>query len=415
MIRTGAGSTRPAARGKRVALVGAWLSILGLGVSACSTSAHGQEPSKAAPTNPAKISVSLAKTTSGDVIPDKPVKVSVADGTLASVTVADSKGDSIPGAFDAAAGTFTPTSPFGVGLTYTVRATATAPGKSTAKPAISQTNFTVETPAKEMLLDSITPAKGSVVGVAMPVSVVFSHPVASSARATVEKQLKVTTSPAVSGAWHWFGPSRADWRPESFWKSGTQVTVDADLNGVNGGNGRYGIRDYEHKFTIGQDVEAVANVASHRLDVYRNGTLVKALPADAGKTGFSTWGGTMAVIDKERTVRMTSCSVGISCDKGSPNYYDLTLPWDVHLTDSGTYVHYSTGDTNPGEDNDSHGCIHLSLTDAKWFYDYVRQGDPVTVKGEPQKAAPDNGYADYNLSWSQWLAGSSLGVTGTSS
>jgi len=40
-------------------------------------------------------------------------------------------------------------------------------------------------------------------------------------------------------------------------------------------------------------------------------------------------------------------SVGISCDKSSPNYYDLTLPWDIHLTQSGTYVHYSTGDPYP--------------------------------------------------------------------
>ncbi|MET9742636.1 trypsin-like peptidase domain-containing protein, partial [Streptomyces sp. NPDC006422] len=31
-----------------------------------------------------------------------------------------------------------------------------------------------------------------------------------------------------------------------------------------------------------------------------------------------------------------------TCDKNDPDYYDLTLPWDVHLTQSGTYVHYST-------------------------------------------------------------------------
>ncbi len=405
MIRTGGGSAGAAGRGRRAAVAGVWLSVLALGVSACSTAAHGQDSGKAAaPANPAKISFAMQKNSSGDVIPDKPVKISVQHGSLASVSVADSKGDNIQGTLDSATGTWTPSSPFGVGMNYTLRATASAPGHSTAKPAIKQTSFTVETPARSMLLDSITPAKGATVGVAMPVSVVFSHPVATSARAAVEKQMKITTSPVVSGAWHWFGDRRADWRPEQFWKSGTQVTVDADLNGVNDGYGRYGVRTYTHHFTIGADVEAVAEVSKHRLNVYRNGSLVRSLPADAGKTGFSTWGGTMAVIDKSAEVRMTSCSVGISCDKGSPNYYDLTLPWDVHLTDSGTYVHYSTGDTQPGEDNDSHGCIHLSLSDAKWFYNYVEQGDPVTVKGEPQDAAPDNGYADYNLSWSQWIA-----------
>jgi lipoprotein-anchoring transpeptidase ErfK/SrfK len=406
LIRTGGGPVGAKSRGRRAAVAGAWLSVLALGVSACSGSGTDTSDKAAAPKNPAKISVTLTKNPSGDVVPDKPVKISVTHGALASVTVADSKGDPIAGSLAASTGVWTPSSPFGVGQNYTLRATATASGHTGAKPNTQQTSFTVESPAesKSMLLDSITPAKGAVVGVAMPVSVVFSHPVAASARATVEKQLKVTTSPVVAGAWHWFGDRRADWRPQKFWTSGTHVTVDADLNGVNDGYGRYGVRDYQHAFTIGTDVEAVADVADHRLNVYKDGKLVRALPADAGKAGFSTWGGTMAVIDKQTEVRMTSCSVGIACDPSSPNFYDMELPWDVHLTDSGTYVHYSSGDVQPGEDNDSHGCIHLSKSNAHWFYSFVKEGDPVTVKGEPQDAAPDNGYADYNLSWSQWTA-----------
>ncbi len=407
MIRTGGVAAGTRGRGGRVAVAGAWLSVLVLGASACSGSGGSDNAGKApAPKNPATISVTLAKNGSGDVYPDKPLTVVVAHGTLASVTVADSKGDAVAGSLDTASGTWTPSSPFNVGQNYTVRATATAPGHTGAMPRTQATAFTVQSPAESnsMLLDSITPAKGGVVGVAMPVSVLFSHPVASSARAGVEKQMKITTSPQVAGAWHWFGDRRADWRPEKFWASGTKVTVDADLDGVSDGNGRYGVHDYTHTFTIGDDVEAVADTAAHKLNVYRDGKLVRALPADAGKAGFETWGGTMAVIDKQTEVHMTSCSVGITCDPANPNFYDLTLPWDVHLTNSGTYVHYSSGDRQPGEDNDSHGCIHLSKVNAEWFYHYIKAGDPVTVKGEPQPAAPDNGYADWNLSWSRWTA-----------
>jgi hypothetical protein len=51
--------------------------------------------------------------------------------------------------------------------------------------------------------------------------------------------------------------------------------------------------------------------------------------------------------------------------------------------------------------------VHLSYADAKWYYDLAKQGDPVTVTGSPRgKADGDNGYADYDLSWPQWLAGS---------
>jgi lipoprotein-anchoring transpeptidase ErfK/SrfK len=261
-----------------------------------------------------------------------------------------------------------------------------------------------------MLLDTITPQSGTTVGVAMPISVVFSNPVASSARAKVEQHLKVSASTPVTGAWHWFGDKRVDWRPEKYWPSGTKVRIVADLANVPDGNGRYGTHSYQHDFTIGADVETTVNAPGHTMKVSRDGKLVRTMPIDAGSPSFPSWDGTMAVIGKAPKVRMRSCSVGISCDKNSPNYYDITLPWDVQLTYSGTYVHYSTGDPYPGHSYGSHGCVHLSLADSKWYYNYVKQGDPVTITGTPRgKAAADNGYASFNLTWSQWLSGSAAG------
>jgi lipoprotein-anchoring transpeptidase ErfK/SrfK len=263
-------------------------------------------------------------------------------------------------------------------------------------------------------LDSIYPLSGETVGVAQPVSIVFTHSVAQSARKAVEQALKVTTSVPLTGAWHWFSSRRVDWRPENYWPSGTKVSVDADLNNITDGNGRWGTHDYHHSFTIGADIESQVNVPGHSMKVYRNGSLIKTMPIDAGSPDFPSWDGTMAVIDKQAQVRMTSCSVGISCDKKSPNYYDITLPWDVHLTDSGTYVHYSTGDPNPGHSYGSHGCVHLSLSDSKWFYNLSQPGDPVTITGSPRgNVAGDNGYAAFTLSWSAWLSGSAAGALPT--
>jgi hypothetical protein len=55
------------------------------------------------------------------------------------------------------------------------------------------------------------------------------------------------------------------------------------------------------------------------------------------------------------------------------------------------------------------------MSDAKWFYNQVKQGDPVTITGSPRAKAPaDNGYADFNLPWGQWLAGSASGEATTS-
>jgi lipoprotein-anchoring transpeptidase ErfK/SrfK len=289
-------------------------------------------------------------------------------------------------------------------------ASATSAGKAKAS-AHSEPAHPAVPP---MLLDSIAPKSGATVGVAMPISVVFSNPVAASARATVEKHLKVTTSVPVTGAWHWFSSKRADWRPKDFWKPGTKVRLDATLKDVSNGNGRYGVHDYQHIFTIGEDIESTVSVPGHTMQVMREGKLVRTLPIDAGSPSFPSWDGTMAVMDKARTVHMTSCSVGISCTKGSPDFYDLTLPWDVHLTNSGTYIHYSTGDPYPGHSYGSHGCVHLSLADAQWFYNIVKQGDPVTITGSPRgKADGDNGYAAFNLPWRKWLEGSATGLQQT--
>ncbi|MEW2521122.1 L,D-transpeptidase [Actinacidiphila alni] len=261
-----------------------------------------------------------------------------------------------------------------------------------------------------MLLNTITPMDKSTVGVAMPVSVIFTDPVATSARANIEKHIKIATSVPTTGAWHWFSSTRVDFRPETYWKPGTQVTVDAEMTDVPNGNGRYGTHGYHHAFTIGDDNETTVSVPGHSMKVTHNGKVVKTLPIDAGSSDWPSWDGTMAVIDKAAKVHMTSCSVGISCDKKDKDYYDLTLPWDVHLTNSGTYIHYSDGDPYPGHSVGSHGCVHLSLADAKWYYNFVKQGDPVTITGSPRgKAAGDNGYADFNLSWSQWLQNSGSG------
>lgn len=297
----------------------------------------------------------------------------------------------------------------------TPRGGASSHAATTPGAAPRATHSATPTPTKPagppMLLDTIIPEKGTTVGVAMPISVNFSDPVATSARAGIERHLKVTSSVPTTGAWHWFTDRRVDWRPESYWRPGTKVTVDADLTGVGDGNGRYGVHSYVHSFTIGADIAVSVSVPGHSMKVTRDGAVVRTMPIDAGSPQFPSWDGTMAIMNKQREVRMTSCSVQITCDKNNPNYYDETLPWDLQLTTSGTFIHYSNGDPYPGHSYGSHGCVHLSQSDAEWLYNYAQPGDPVTITGSPRgKAAGDNGYAAFNLSWSQWLAGSAAGA-----
>jgi lipoprotein-anchoring transpeptidase ErfK/SrfK len=293
---------------------------------------------------------------------------------------------------------------------------ADSPTPSPSAKASSSTPTASPTPRKKhfpkgppMLLDGIAPLSGTTVGVAMPISILFTDPVKVSARKQVEEHIRLRTSVPVAGAWHWFGSQRVDFRPRTFWKPGTTVSMVASFNHVGDGHGRYGTHSYTRTFKVGADVRTHVYVRAHKTVVTRNGKVLRTMPSDAGSPDFPSWDGTMAVVNKSRTVRMTSCSVQIACDKKDPNFYDLTLPWDVRITNSGTFLHYSTGDPYPGHSYGSHGCVHLSWDDAKWYYNLSKQGDPVTMTGSPRgKASGDNGYADYDVPWNQWLAGSGM-------
>lgn len=286
--------------------------------------------------------------------------------------------------------------------------------KATRKPSPKPTKKKTPT-GPPMLLDSIAPLDDTTVGVAMPISIIFTDPVAPRARKGIEEAISIKTSTPVAGAWHWFGEQRLDFRPKKFWPANTRVAVDAEFAHVPDGYGRYGTHGYTRNFKIGSDVRTHVFVQMHKATVTINGKLARTMPIDAGSPEFPSWDGTMAVVDKERTTRMTSCSVGIACDKSDPNFYDLTLPWDVRITNSGTFLHYSTGDPYPGHSYGSHGCVHLSWNDAEWYYNLSKQGDPVTIQGSPRGLAEgDNGYADYDVSWADWLAGSGRGAFTTS-
>jgi lipoprotein-anchoring transpeptidase ErfK/SrfK len=290
-----------------------------------------------------------------------------------------------------------------IGTTAPTSSAATSP---TAK-ATPKKHFPTGPP---MYVDSIAPLSGTTVGVAMPISINFTDPVKPSARKAIEQSIKLTTSVPVTGAWHWFGSQRVDFRPKHFWKSGTTISMVAAFKHVGNGYGRYGTHGYTRDFTIGADVRTHVYVKAHKATVTKNGKLIRTMPIDAGSPEFPSWDGTMAVVNKERTTEMTSCSVGIACSKSDPNFYDITLPWDVRITNSGTFLHYSTGDPYPGHSYGSHGCVHLSWTDAEWYYNLAKQGDPVTITGSPRgKPAGDNGYADYSVTWADWLAESGGG------
>ncbi|WP_151476371.1 L,D-transpeptidase [Streptomyces albicerus] len=340
----------------------------------------------------------------GKVPVNRKVTVRAQGGSLSSVEVGSPGPGKLSGTWSEDKSVWTSSTPLAPGATYTVKARGTASGGSALDKT---TSFTTEA-ARNAFVGTYFPDKGTKVGVAMPVSITFNKPIRD--KAAVERKLKVTASPAVEGSWSWMkdrdGKDRVDYRPETYWKTGTEVTLRMDLAGVNAGGGVYGTQQRVVNFRIGDAVTSTVDARKKTMTVARNGKTLRTLKISAGKKGFETWNGTMVVLGKVPTLRMNSDTVGIF----GPEAYDLgEVKWDVQLTPSGTYAHAAPWNEGKfGVVNGSHGCIGMSTSDAKWFYDQVHLGDPVTVVNSVDTVAANNGYGDWNVDWDTWKEGSAL-------
>ncbi|MER8017179.1 Ig-like domain-containing protein [Streptomyces griseoluteus] len=329
------------------------------------------------------------------------LNVKVAGGRLTSVVVKDSKGTEVDGTLAKGGAAWTPARHLAAATKYTVHAVAE---DSRGRKAAEDSSFTTLTP-KNTFVGTFTPEDGSTVGVGMPFSLRFTRGITDPA--AVEKAIRVKTEPAVDVAGHWFGNDRLDFRPESYWKPGTKVTVDLDLDGVEGRDGVYGKQRKTVKFTIGRSQISYVDAKKHTMKVVRDGKTLKTLPVTTGKPGYETWNGKMVMTEKLAVTRMNGETVGYGGE------YDIKdVPHAIRLTDSGTFIHGNYwGGGAFGNYNASHGCVGLrdvrggydGGVPAAWFFNKSMVGDVVIVKNSHDRTvAPDNGLNGWNMSWADW-------------
>ncbi|MFI0167007.1 Ig-like domain-containing protein [Streptomyces sp. NPDC017095] len=329
------------------------------------------------------------------------LKVGVTRGRLTEVTVKDAKGAKVEGSISGGGASWTPSTHLAAGTAYTVHAVAE---DSAGRKAAEDSRFTTLTP-KNTFVGSFTPEDGSTVGVGMPFSLRFSRGITHPA--DVEKAVRVATEPAVDVEGHWFGNDRLDFRPEKYWKAGTKVTVDLDLDGVEGREGVYGKQHKTVTFTIGRNQVSVVDAEKHTMKVTREGKVVKTIPVTTGKPGYETWNGQMVMSEKLAVTRMNGETVGYGGE------YDIKdVPHAIRLTTSGTFIHGNYwGGGAFGNYNASHGCVGLrdvrggydGSVPAAWFFDHSMIGDVVVVKNSHDRTVdPDNGLNGWNMPWAQW-------------
>ncbi|ULR53478.1 Ig-like domain-containing protein [Streptomyces deccanensis] len=359
---------------------------------------------KAAATGASEAVVSIApKNGADDVATSGALEVTAAKGKLSEVTVENDKGEKIAGEIAKDGSSWKPSIHLNSATEYKVHAVAK---DSEGREAAEDSSFTTLTP-KNTFVGIFTPEDGSKVGVGMPFSVRFTRGI--TAPKDVEKAITIKTEPAVEVEGHWFGNDRIDFRPEKYWKAGTKVTVDLNLDGVEGRDGVYGEQSKKISFTIGRSQVSTVDVKKLTMKVERDGKVIKTIPVTTGKPGMETWNGQMVISERLSVTRMNGETVGYGGE------YDIKdVPDAMRLTNSGTFIHgnYWGGDAF-GNYNASHGCIGLRDTrggwDRKapgaWFFDNSMIGDVVVVKNSNDRIVdPDNGYNGWNMSWDKWKA-----------
>lgn len=341
--------------------------------------------------------------------PNKPLEIRATgdEARMTDVTATDAAGRFVRGELDDDGKRWHSTAPLAAATRYTVRVSTE---DEDGKPGRKVLQVVTKGNGDRRLRVTFGPDSGTY-GVGQPLTAELSRPIRGErARAVVEGALRVDSSPRVVGSWHWVDDRTLHYRPRDYWPAHASISARSNLQGLKISEGLYGGAAKPVRLRTGDKVVALTDAGAHRMTFRRNGKVVKTLPVTTGKPGFDTRNGIKVVLGKESFVRMNSSTVGIA--RGSSEAYNLPVHWATRVTWSGEYVHaapWSVG--SQGAANVSHGCTGMSTANARWFFENVRNGDVVQVVGsEGDTMTPfDNGFGDWNMSWSKWRAGSALG------
>jgi hypothetical protein len=339
--------------------------------------------------------------------------VTVAKGTLTSVTMTTASGTAVSGQLSADRKSWKPSVQLERSTTYKVAAEAK---DSAGLVAHENASFTTVSPSNSFI-GNFTPDDGATVGVGMPVSINFDKAITN--KAAVQKGITVTSSSGQEVVGHWFSTNRIDFRPEDYWKENSTITLKLALDGVEGASGVYGVQQKTITFHIGRNQVSYVDAQTKQMKITQDGKTVKTIPISAGSPENKTYAGQMVMSEKFKETRMNGATVGFTDDDGKGEYDIKDVPHAIRLTNSGTFIHgnYWGAKSVFGSVNTSHGCVGLSdtkgandpNTPAAWFYNNSILGDVVVISKTGDKTvSPDNGLNGWNMDWAQWKAGSAV-------
>ncbi len=370
-----------------------------------SSSAPSAATSTPPPTPKPATVITSPKLGATDISPRQNLTISASGGTLQDIKFVNvDSGTAVKGQLSGNKSSWTLSEPLGYSATYKV--TGTAVNSAGQKTNVSG-RYTTVTPDEEIHA-SISPSDGDTVGIGAPILISLGTDITDpAARARIEKAITVTTSPKTVGSFAWIQHDDGwglDWRPKAYWKSGTKVSVTANLYGVDFGGNLWGETDLKSSFTIGRAEIVKGDINTHRLKVYVDGKLKYNFPTSYGlesDPGRVTRGGTYIVMGKEYLHLMSNPAY---------HYFNFKAYYAVRISNNGTFIHANDGtDDVQGYENVTHGCANLSMVNAETYYDQALYGDPVEITGSSIPLSQSDGdIYDWTIPWSTWVTLSAL-------
>jgi lipoprotein-anchoring transpeptidase ErfK/SrfK len=323
------------------------------------------------------------------------------DAEKATVELKDAAGKAVEGTLAADGKSWLPKGALKYGETYTATVTATG---DDGEPAQATSTFTtMAKPTKQVRVSSFL-GDNQVVGVGMPLIVKFSRAIPEEYRDDVQRRMRVTSTPAQEGIWHWVSPTEIRYRPKEFWKAGSTISYRVQAGGLPLGDGWYGRADLTVDIKTGPAVLMTVDNKTKRMTVTRDGKVIKTIPVSLGKKSTPSSSGTMVVIEKLRKTVFDTFE-----ELGPEEGYRTKIDYAQRLTWGGEFIHAAPwSEGQQGSVNVSHGCVNVSMKNGAWLFDNTRVGDPIIVKGTERKLANGNGWTDWNMSWDEYVKGSAL-------
>lgn len=190
------------------------------------------------------------------VSPSEKVTAAVAGGQLTLVQLATAEGAPLAGALSADGERWASSQPLKSDTSYVLKATARS---TSGQETTTTSRFSTLAPTQRVT-GKIAPGQDDPVSANEPVSVLFDKAIGD--RPAVERALRVTANPAVSGTAGWLSDRELIWRPTPAWPSGSQVTVTLDIFGKQLGNGLVGASDLRTTFAVTNYGSAAAALRS---------------------------------------------------------------------------------------------------------------------------------------------------------